>query len=401
VQNGLFRDGRSLVTVTASDGFANVPSALNATYSFATVSFQFESEYVYVIKATSFDDSNTKSVFMRELVMYDASGAKIVYGLDSITASADAPSDGGSLSVLYDDVHTSLLRAAVYRHTAGVDSGLWPLNTNLFTLTLPRAAKEIRIYFSHTSATTAGGFDIAISENGNDLGTSPRNDTNVYPSYWETNWELTGGAAAFVPPAFGGPNLVSAIPDVVVLAGGSKSFNVTSHFNATKTPASAFKYFVTTNNHALVTILSADEDAGTEKSDRPQATPVLRVRVCPCLQKDSDALEDHVPLREQHSIVFGGFPAPVHKIMKRRFARDVLGIHVRFHEHQPLECYIARAFVVGASVISEPSSDVMKDSPPELVLFVHFVPDLLLVHLRFAQVSSTVSCGSHHLCIVL
>jgi hypothetical protein len=192
VQNGLFRDGRSLITVTASDGFANVSSALNATYSFATVSFQFESEYVYVIKATSLDDSNTKQVFMRELVMYDASGAKIVYGLDSITASADAPSDGGSLSVLYDNDHTTYTRAAVYRHTKGADSVFWPLNTNLFTLTLPRAAKEIRMYFSHTSATTAGGFDIAISENGNDLGTSPRNDTNVYPSYWETNWELTG-----------------------------------------------------------------------------------------------------------------------------------------------------------------------------------------------------------------
>jgi hypothetical protein len=63
--------------------------------------------------------------------------------------------------------------------------------------------------------------------------------------------------------AFGGPNLVSAIPDVVVLTGGSKSFNVTSHFNATKTPASAFKYFVTTNNHALLTIQNGDEDAGT------------------------------------------------------------------------------------------------------------------------------------------
>jgi hypothetical protein len=51
-----------------------------------------------------------------------------------------------------------------------------------------------------------------------------------------------------VLPAFGGPNLVSAIPDVVVLTGGSKSFNVTSHFNATKTPASTFKYFVTTRS---------------------------------------------------------------------------------------------------------------------------------------------------------
>jgi hypothetical protein len=66
-----------------------------------------------------------------------------------------------------------------------------------------------------------------------------------------------------VLPAFGGPNLVSAIPDVVVLTGGSKSFNVTSHFNATKTPASAFKYFVTTNNHALLSIATLDEIAGT------------------------------------------------------------------------------------------------------------------------------------------
>ena len=39
VQNGLFRDGRSLVTVTASDGYTNVSDALNATYSFLTFSF--------------------------------------------------------------------------------------------------------------------------------------------------------------------------------------------------------------------------------------------------------------------------------------------------------------------------------------------------------------------------
>ena len=66
-----------------------------------------------------------------------------------------------------------------------------------------------------------------------------------------------------VPPAFGGPNLVSGIPDTAVSVGGSKSFNVTSHFNATKTPASAFKYFVTTNNHALLSIATLDEIAGT------------------------------------------------------------------------------------------------------------------------------------------
>jgi hypothetical protein len=66
-----------------------------------------------------------------------------------------------------------------------------------------------------------------------------------------------------VVPAFGGPNLVSAIPDATVFPGGSKSFNVASHFNATKSPGSAFKYFVTTNNHALLIIQNASQDLGT------------------------------------------------------------------------------------------------------------------------------------------
>jgi hypothetical protein len=66
-----------------------------------------------------------------------------------------------------------------------------------------------------------------------------------------------------VLPAFGGPNLVSAIPDATVFPGGSKSFNVASHFNATKSPGSAFKYFVTTNNHALLEVRNASQDLGT------------------------------------------------------------------------------------------------------------------------------------------
>ncbi|MFB1018844.1 MAG: hypothetical protein QMC37_01215, partial [Flavobacteriales bacterium] len=66
-----------------------------------------------------------------------------------------------------------------------------------------------------------------------------------------------------VLPAFGGPNLVSAIPDATVFPGGSKTFNVASHFNATKSPSSAFKYFVTTNNHALLNVSNASQDLGT------------------------------------------------------------------------------------------------------------------------------------------
>jgi hypothetical protein len=66
-----------------------------------------------------------------------------------------------------------------------------------------------------------------------------------------------------VLPAFGGPNLVSGIPDATVFPGGSKTFNVTSHFNATKSPGSAFKYFVTTNNHALLEVRNASQYLGT------------------------------------------------------------------------------------------------------------------------------------------
>ena len=68
------------------------------------------------------------------------------------------------------------------------------------------------------------------------------------------------------PPAFGGPTLVSAIPDATVFPGGYKSFNVTSHFNATKTPGSAFKYFVTTNNHALIEVRNQEDGTFELKS---------------------------------------------------------------------------------------------------------------------------------------
>jgi hypothetical protein len=62
VQNGLFRDGRSLVTITASDGLANVSSALNATYSFAGITFQFQTDYVYVINASRYDAQPIASI---------------------------------------------------------------------------------------------------------------------------------------------------------------------------------------------------------------------------------------------------------------------------------------------------------------------------------------------------
>jgi hypothetical protein len=65
VQNGLFRDGRSLVTVTASDGFANVSGALNATYSFA-ISFQFESKFRYI---AFYGETGSFNGMIRELAL--------------------------------------------------------------------------------------------------------------------------------------------------------------------------------------------------------------------------------------------------------------------------------------------------------------------------------------------
>jgi hypothetical protein len=89
--------------------------------------------------------------------------------------------------------------------------------------------------------------------------------TGVYGSFTNPYYDIIDPfyVAPPVLPAFGEPNLVSAIPDTAIFVGGSKTFNVASHFNATKSPGSAFKYFVTTNNHALLIIQNAIQDLGT------------------------------------------------------------------------------------------------------------------------------------------
>jgi hypothetical protein len=58
VQNGLFRDERSLVTITASDGFASVNDTLNATYCFSAISFSYVTENVYEF-VSSFSEAGT------------------------------------------------------------------------------------------------------------------------------------------------------------------------------------------------------------------------------------------------------------------------------------------------------------------------------------------------------
>jgi hypothetical protein len=90
-----------------------------------------------------------------------------------------------------------------------------------------------------------------------------------------------------LPPAFGGPNLVSAIPDTAVLHGGSKSFNVTSHFNATKTPASTFKYFVTTNNKALLEVRNQEDGTFELVSLNTSGIATVRVKAV-AVERDVD-----------------------------------------------------------------------------------------------------------------
>ena len=61
VQNGLFRDGSSLDTITASDGYASVNDTLNATYSFAAISFSYVTENVYEFVMTAYPSAGTSS----------------------------------------------------------------------------------------------------------------------------------------------------------------------------------------------------------------------------------------------------------------------------------------------------------------------------------------------------
>jgi len=65
-------------------------------------------------------------------------------------------------------------------------------------------------------------------------------------------------------PVFGGPSLLSAMPAFTFSGGDAapRGFAAANYFNATKTPASGFKYFVSTNNNALVSIEFLNETSG-------------------------------------------------------------------------------------------------------------------------------------------
>jgi hypothetical protein len=81
-----------------------------------------------------------------------------------------------------------------------------------------------------------------------------------------TSSDVEAKNAALGPPptsAFGGPNLVSNVSDAVIAVSATKAFSVASHFNTTKLPGSTLKYFVTTNNHALLSVANLVDATGT------------------------------------------------------------------------------------------------------------------------------------------
>jgi hypothetical protein len=329
VQNGLFRDGRSLVTVTASDGFANVSGALNATYSFAAVSFQFEIAYKYVAFAARPDNSGGSEAHTMLLALTKSDGTRLKYdGIEEYVLVYDEGTSnaagGFQFTNIFEEVkpkpdgYTLDWGVGAFETRYVGDNARIKIDIMNVFGTLNPSTRFVVFYFKLKIPTTiidgaVIGYDIVQSETRT---TRSWQDVKVYgtnddpsnvavtsttgphllgdtvdrvgwdelcdvtvvagllvKSYGNTvsSWKSLGATQSInqgalpapAVPAFGGPNLVSVIPDVVVRTGGSKSFNVTSHFNATKTPASAFKYFVTTNNHALLTIQNADEDAGT------------------------------------------------------------------------------------------------------------------------------------------
>jgi hypothetical protein len=74
LQNGIFREGRSPVTVTASDGYGNASGSFNSSYSFSSVALSYEGTHTYEFRLT----------YMNEAILVDEiNGEMIINGLSS------------------------------------------------------------------------------------------------------------------------------------------------------------------------------------------------------------------------------------------------------------------------------------------------------------------------------
>ena len=386
VQNGLFREGSSLVTVTATDGYGTVSDALNASFAFT-----FNTAYTYSLRLKPKTWSDPYVVSMKQ-VQATSGGAPVSLGFEaksqlrpgSTDVSALAAGLTGSDYVMWGDPSSSdpsplavisalegevlleitadaalddiviswdatysapfdvlLGGEVVYATTLHDDTS--PRETR-YLLAAPGAATVLQGLAGTWYAASWSGsyrlwdydvqsktliyhlwqgehemFDVAnhqikyvqdeslsVAERWQDEGSnSPANvdydpqnanvdlktDTTLYyrfldPYASNLPFVSSGSSAA---PAFGGPNLVSAIPDAVLALDATKSFSVASHFNTTKLPGSGLKYYVIVNNHALVSIDGLDQTAGTFdlKSLGTTGTATVTVRAV-ALERDVD-----------------------------------------------------------------------------------------------------------------
>jgi len=238
VQNGLFRDGNSLVTVIASDGFSNASDALNATYSFLTFSFATEYELTF----TKNGDWGSWGQFMlTSIKLMNSEGTEI---------------DPVNYRVEFLQTRRESDRFLLYCNVADIPANEVAGNFELMKIYTDEPVDHVQTTFFRSRYR----FPFTISRNGDgasvDVSAGAENDNAL------TETHVLGAWAPPVP-AFGGPNLVSGVPDALLALNATQSFSVASHFNTTKLPGSALKFYVTTDNHALVTITDLDQTAGT------------------------------------------------------------------------------------------------------------------------------------------
>ena len=248
LQNGVFREGRSLVTVTASDGYGNASASFNSTYSFSSVALSYEGTHTYEFLTDNNRDTDGINMdFQIYEVEFYQGDTKIYYGYEDVafTMSVNEP--------------TSINNGKLYGES-GV-AGWYPVSptrtdydkgASLFTITLSTDVTKVVVVYGVS-------FDIIIIKDDVpqilEMVTLQDSTTNnkVQATY------TLGGVSAF-----GGPSLLSAMPAFTFSGGDAapRGFAAANYFNATKTPASAFKYFVSTNNNALVSIEFLNETSG-------------------------------------------------------------------------------------------------------------------------------------------
>jgi hypothetical protein len=210
LQNGIYREGRSLVTVTASDGYGNGTASFNSTYSFV---FMFATHW--------WDNPPATLPAVAGQTLSGLWNTEWYFGLTS-----------------HDE--TQLCYSLYASEAYGCD---------MYGVTFDTTTESWECTFSNVYCAKIGNSLVGAYQT-----------NEVAPNFVFAIPTFSGPTE----PAFGGPNLLSAMPAFAFSGADAapRGFAAANYFNATKTPASAFKYFVSTNNHALVSIEQLNETSG-------------------------------------------------------------------------------------------------------------------------------------------